>query len=244
MAQQSKNYAKNWIGKSYGCEIDFKIEKSKEFKTVKIFTTRPDTLFGCSFLALSVDHPLSKIFNDDPSFKEFKEKCGKTGTTEEALAQAEKLGFNTKLLAVNPFDESKKVPVFFANFVLMDYGFGAIFGSAGHDQRDLDFARKYNLDVIPVVKPFDHQGEFVIKDKAYTGSGVIYNSKFLNNLKAPDESVVEAIKILEEKKLGKRKINFRLKDWGISRQRYWGCPIPIAYDENSNIVKIPELCFQ
>ena len=202
---------KNWIGKSFGCEIDFKIEKCEDFKEIKIFTTRPDTLFGCSFLALSVDHPLSKLYQKDKDFINFKEQCTKTGTTEEALAQAEKLGFDTKLFAINPFDESKKVPIFFANFVLMDYGFGAIFGSAGHDQRDLDFARKYNLDVIPVVKPFDHKGDLEIKDKAYTGPGIIYNSQFLNNLKAPDQSVEEAIKILEKKKLERKKLISDLK---------------------------------
>ncbi len=230
---------KNWIGKSFGCEIDFSTENCEDFKKIKIFTTRPDTLFGCSFLALSVDHPLSKLFKDNTNFQKFKDECTKTGTTEEALAQAEKLGFNTNLFAINPFDETKKVPIFFANFVLMDYGFGAIFGSAGHDQRDLDFARKYNLDVIPVVKPSDQTEDLMIENEAYTGPGVMYNSKFLDGLKAPEESVLEAIKILEKKKLGKRKINFRLKDWGISRQRYWGCPIPIAYDEDNNIVKVP-----
>ena len=230
----------NWIGKSFGCEINFKLENCEKFKEIKIFTTRPDTLFGCSFLALSVDHPVAELFKDVPSFQKFKENCSKTGTTEEALAQAEKLGFKTNLVAKNPFDETIKVPVFFANFVLMDYGFGAIFGSAGHDQRDLDFARKYKLDVLPVVKPFDHEGNLVIKNEAYTGPGVIYNSKFLDGLKAPEESVLEAIKIIENKKLGKKKINFRLKDWGISRQRYWGCPIPIAYDDQNNIIKVPE----
>ena len=196
---------KNWIGKSFGCEINFEIENCEEFKKIKVFTTRPDTLFGCSFLALSVDHPLSKIYEKDPNFKKFKDTCTKSGTTEEALAQAEKLGFNTNLFAKNPFDEKIKVPVFFANFVLMDYGFGAIFGSAGHDQRDLDFARKYNLDVIPVVKPLDTQIDLVIKDKAFTGPGIIYNSKFLDGLKAPEESVIEAIKIIEKKKIGKKK---------------------------------------
>jgi leucyl-tRNA synthetase len=235
-----KTMQKNWIGKSFGCEIDFKLQNCKGFEKIKIFTTRPDTLFGCSFLALSIDHPLSKLYQKDPKFKKFKEDCAKTGTTEEALAQAEKLGFNTNLFASNPFDENIKVPVFFANFVLMDYGFGAIFGSAGHDQRDLDFARKYDLDVIPVVKPFGHKGDLIIKDEAYTGPGRIYNSKFLNNLKAPEESTLKAIEIIEQKKIGKKKINFRLKDWGISRQRYWGCPIPIAYDKNNNIVKVPE----
>ena len=231
---------KNWIGKSFGCEIDFLLEGNKKFNKVKIFTTRPDTLFGCSFIALSVDHPISKLYENDSDFIKFKNECTKTGTTEEALAQAEKLGFKTNLYAKNPLDDTIKVPVFFANFVLMDYGFGAIFGSAGHDQRDLDFALKYNLDVIPVVKPMGHEGEFHIKDKAYTGPGTIFNSKFLDGLKAPEQSVIETIRILEEKKVGKKKINFRLKDWGISRQRYWGCPIPIAYDQNNEIIKVPD----
>ena len=235
-----KTMQKNWIGKSYGCEINFKITGNEDIDTVKVFTTRPDTLFGCSFLALSVDHPISKFYEKDKSFQKFKEECSKTGTTEEAIAQADKLGFKTNLMALNPFDEKRKVPVFFANFVLMDYGSGAIFGSAGHDQRDLDFARKYRLDVLPVVKPLNHEGEFTIKDEAYTGPGTIFNSNFLDGLEAPDKSVLKAIEILEERKLGKKKINFRLKDWGISRQRYWGCPIPIAYNEKNEIVKVPE----
>ena len=235
-----KTMQKNWIGKSYGCEINFKITGNEDIDTVKVFTTRPDTLFGCSFLALSVDHPISKFYEKDKSFQKFKDECSKTGTTEEAIAQADKLGFKTNLMALNPFDEKRKVPVFFANFVLMDYGSGAIFGSAGHDQRDLDFARKYSLDVLPVVKPLNHEGEFTIKDEAYTGPGTIFNSNFLDGLEAPDKSVLKAIEILEERKLGKKKINFRLKDWGISRQRYWGCPIPIAYNEKNEIVKVPE----
>ena len=235
-----KTMQKNWIGKSYGCEINFKIIGNEDIDTVKVFTTRPDTLFGCSFLALSVDHPISKFYEKDKSFQKFKEECSKTGTTEEAIAQADKLGFKTNLMALNPFDEKRKVPVFFANFVLMDYGSGAIFGSAGHDQRDLDFARKYSLDVLPVVKPLNHKGEFTIKDEAYTGPGTIFNSNFLDGLEAPEKSVLKAIEILEERKLGKKKINFRLKDWGISRQRYWGCPIPIAYNEKNEIVKVPE----
>ena len=234
-----KTMQKNWIGKSYGCEIDFEIFNNEKIKKIKVFTTRPDTLFGCSFLALSVDHPLSENYNNDEKFIKFKNQCSKTGTTEEAIAQAEKLGFKTNLFALNPFNKNQKVPVFFANFVLMDYGSGAIFGSAGHDQRDLDFARKYDLDVLPVVKPFDHKGEFIIKDKAYTGPGIIFNSEFLDGLNAPKDSVIKAIEILEKKGTGKRKINFRLKDWGISRQRYWGCPIPIAYNEKNEIVKIP-----
>ena len=230
---------KNWIGKSFGCEIDFTIEGHENENSVKIFTTRPDTLFGCSFLALSVDHPLAKKYENNKEFNNFKEECSKTGTTEEALAQAEKLGFKTDMMAINPLNPKNKVPVYFANFVLMDYGFGAIFGCPAHDQRDLDFALKYNLDVIPVVKPNDGGQNFKIEKVAYTGGGKIINSEFLNDLKVPDESILKTIKILEDKKIGKTKINFRLKDWGISRQRYWGCPIPIAYKKNNEIVKVP-----
>ena len=231
---------KNWIGKSFGCEVDFKIESKLPIEKIKCFTTRPDTLFGFSFLAISVDHPIAKYFEKNDNFIKFKKQCSKTGTTEESIAQAEKIGFKTELLAVNPLDETIKVPVYFANFVLMDYGFGAVFGCPAHDQRDLDFANKYNLKVIPVVKPIESNDNFVIKDEAYTGAGIIINSKFLNNLKVPDESIIKTIEILEEKKIGNKKINFRLKDWGVSRQRYWGCPIPIAYDENNQIIKIPK----
>ena len=138
---------KNWIGKSFGCEIDFKIEGSKDFETIKCFTTRPDTLFGISFLALSIDHPVSKLYENDNDFKKFKDECSKTGTTEESIAQGEKIGFKTKLIATSPFEKDKKVPVFFANFVLMDYGFGAVFGCPAHDQRDMDFAIKYKLSI-------------------------------------------------------------------------------------------------
>jgi len=231
---------KNWIGKSFGCEIDFKIEGNKSIDNIKCFTTRPDTLFGFSFLAVSIDHPISKFYEENPDFIKFKEECSKTGTTEESIAQAEKIGFKTELIAINPLDKKIKVPVYFANFVLMDYGFGAVFGCPAHDQRDLDFAIKYKLKVTPVVKPLNFNGDFEIKDKAYTDQGVIFNSNFLDGLKVPDQSIIKTIEILEEKKLGKKKINFRLKDWGVSRQRYWGCPIPIAYDENNNIIKIPK----
>ena len=231
---------KNWIGKSFGCEIDFKIEGDFPVNKIRCFTTRPDTLFGFSFLAVSIDHPLSKFYEKEKKFLEFKELCSKTGTTEESIAQAEKIGFKTNLLAINPLDESKKVPVYFANFVLMDYGFGAVFGCPAHDQRDLDFAKKYNLKIIPVVKPENADDNFDIKNEAYTGPGIIFNSKFLNNLKVPENSIIKTIEILEQKKIGEKKINFRLKDWGVSRQRYWGCPIPVAYDENNKIVTIPK----
>ena len=231
---------KNWIGKSFGCEVDFKIEGELPVNKIKCFTTRPDTLFGFSFLALSSDHPISKHFINNPEFIRFKDECSKTGTTEESIAQAEKIGFKTNLLAINPLDPEKKVPVYFANFVLMDYGFGAVFGCPAHDQRDLDFALKYNLEVKTVVRPDDQGKNFRVNDEAYTGTGTIINSSFLNDLKVPDESVAKTIEILEQKGLGKKKINFRLKDWGISRQRYWGCPIPIAYDKDGNVLTIPK----
>ena len=230
---------KNWIGKSFGCEINFKIQGDLDINNIKCFTTRPDTLFGFSFLAVSIDHPLSQYYQKNSDFLKFKEDCSKTGTTEESIAQAEKIGFKTNLLAINPLDENIKVPVYFANFVLMDYGFGAVFGCPAHDQRDLDFALKYNLNITPVVRPENQDDSFTITNKAFTESGVLFNSKFLNGLKAPSESITKTIEVLEEKKIGKKKINFRLKDWGVSRQRYWGCPIPIAYNSKNEIVKIP-----
>ena len=234
-----KTMQKNWIGKSYGCEIDFKIEGSSNLSVIKCYTTRPDTLFGMSFLALSVDHPIAKLYEKDEEFLKFKKECSKSGTTEESLANVNKIGFKTKLKALNPLDESKKYPVYFANFVLMDYGHGAVFGCPAHDQRDLDFAIKYNLQINTVVRPKKNDALFQVKDIAYTEAGYMFNSGFLNNLKSPDESINAAIKFLEEKKVGKRKINYRLKDWGISRQRYWGCPIPIMYDEEGNPHKVP-----
>jgi len=234
-----KTMQKNWIGKSFGCEISFKIESSKNVSEIKCFTTRPDTLFGLSFIALSIDHPLAKFYQKDEEFLKFKKKCSTTGTTEESIANAEKIGFKTELIAINPLDETIKVPVYFANFVLMDYGLGAVFGCPAHDQRDLDFAKKYSLGVNAVVTPDLENLDFKINDQAYTGPGYIFNSSFLNGLKCPEDSITKTIQILEEKKLGQKKINFRLKDWGISRQRYWGCPIPIMYDENDNPQKVP-----
>ena len=231
---------KNWIGKSYGCEIKFEIEGSENVKEIKCYTTRPDTLFGMSFIALSIDHPLSELYQNDEKFLKFKEACSKTGTTEESLAIAEKIGFKTNLTAKNPLDNSKMVPVYFANFVLMDYGLGAVFGCPAHDQRDFDFAKKYNLEIKTVVTPKIENKNFKVKDEAYTDDGYIINSSFLNDLRCPSESIPKTIKYLEENNLGEQKINFRLKDWGISRQRYWGCPIPIAYDENNQPIKIPK----
>ena len=235
-----KTMQKNWIGKSFGCEVDFKIEGDLPVKKIKCFTTRPDTLFGFSFLALSVDHPISKYFEKDSEFQKFRNECSKTGTTEESIAQAEKIGFKTNLQASNPMDPKMKVPVYFANFVLMDYGFGAVFGCPAHDQRDFEFAKKYKLDIKTVVRPKDKSNTFQVKDEAFVEDGVMINSSFLDGLKTPDEAIEKSINYLAENKLGKKKINFRLKDWGISRQRYWGCPIPIAYNKNGNIVKVPK----
>ena len=229
---------KNWIGKSFGCEVEFKIESEKPIESIKCYTTRPDTLFGFSFLALSVDHPLAKYYVEDKEFQKFREECSKTGTTEESIASAEKLGFKTDMIAVNPLDKNMKVPVYFANFVLMDYGLGAVFGCPAHDQRDLDFAKKYNLKITPVVKP-EKDKDFEINNEAYTGEGYLYNSDFLDGLKVPNESIIKTIEFLEKNNLGTKKTNYRLKDWGISRQRYWGCPIPMAYDENDQPIKIP-----
>ncbi len=231
---------KNWIGKSFGCEIDFKVEGDIPVDEIKCFTTRPDTLFGFSFLALSVDHEISKFFADDKEFNKFKQECSKTGTTEEAIAMGEKIGFKTNLMAINPLNPSQKVPVYFANFVLMDYGFGAVFGCPAHDQRDFDFAKKYELEIKTVVRPDNENNNFEVVDKAYTGGGTIINSEFLDELKVPEESIIKTIDILEQKKLGKKQINFRLKDWGVSRQRYWGCPIPVAYDNEGNVIPIPK----
>ena len=231
---------KNWIGKSIGCEIDFQVEGELPVKKIKCFTTRPDTLFGFSFLALSVDHEISKFYEKNEEFKKFKNECSKTGTTEEAIAVGEKIGFKTNLLAINPLNPDQKVPVYFANFVLMDYGFGAVFGCTGHDQRDYDLKKKYDLEVKTVVRPFEENESFKVQDEAYPEPGIIINSNFLNGLKAPEESVIKTIKILEEKKIGKKKTNYRLKDWGVSRQRYWGCPIPIIYDDKGNAHPVPE----
>ncbi len=235
-----KTMQKNWIGKSFGCEIDFKVEGDLPVKSIKCFTTRPDTLYGFSFLAVSVDHEISKFYENDKNFANFKEECSKTGTTEEAIAVGEKIGFKTSLEAINPINPSQKVPIYFANFVLMDYGFGAVFGCPAHDQRDFDFAKKYNLEIKTVVRPFDKDDNFKVHSEAYSGPGILINSDMLNGLEAPNNSVLETIKVLENKNIGKKQINYRLKDWGVSRQRYWGCPIPVAYDNEGNVYPIPK----
>ena len=233
--EKVKLMQKNWIGKSFGCELNFKIKNINN--NLKIFTTRPDTIFGASFIAISVDHEICKEFKQNPNFKLFKDKCSKTGTTEEALANAEKIGFDTKLFAEHPFIKNKKLPVYVANFVLMDYGSGAIFGCPAHDQRDFDFATKYKLPIIKVVSDQINSKDEIDMTHAYIGEGKMINSEFLNGL-----NIIEAKKIIikkiEEMKIGKKKILYRLKDWGISRQRYWGCPIPMLYLEDGSIVPV------
>ena len=230
--EKVKLMQKNWIGKSYGCEINFEMSESSD--KIKVFTTRPDTIFGASFLALSVDHSLSKNFKDNKDFIKFKEDCNKTGTTEEALANAEKLGLKTNLYVKHPLIKDKILPIYFANFVLMDYGSGAIFGCPAHDQRDFDFAKKYNLEIIEVVSE-GSKGKKL--EEAYTGNGKLINSSFLNGLNI-EQAKEKIINEIEKKNLGTKKTLYRLKDWGISRQRYWGCPIPILYLEDGTIVPV------
>ena len=226
--EKVKLMQKNWIGKSYGCEINFSISGSTE--KIKVFTTRPDTIFGATFIALSSEHPLSKNFINNKNFIKFKNECNTTGTTEEALAIAEKIGFKTDMFVDHPFVKGGKIPIYFANFVLMDYGTGAIFGCPAHDQRDFDFAKKYDLEILKVVS---NENELELKE-AYTGNGKIINSSFLNGLDI-NEAKKRIIKEIENKNLGKRKTLFRLKDWGVSRQRYWGCPIPMIYLEDGSV---------
>ena len=175
--EKVKLMQKNWIGKSEGCEITFETQNKKD---IKVFTTRPDTIYGASFIAISADHPLTKDFEKDKNFIKFKEECNKMGTTEEALANAEKIGFDTKIKALHPFDLKKSLPVYVSNFVLMEYGTGAIFGCPAHDQRDLEFARKYKLDVLPVVLPDNEKKDkYKIKETAYTGEGKLKCCKVL-----------------------------------------------------------------
>ena len=229
--EKVKLMQKNWIGKSVGCKINFKIIDEKE--QIKIFTTRPDTIFGASFIAISSDHFLANKFSKDQNFQKFKKECNKTGTTEEALANADKIGYNTNLFAEHPFIKNKKIPIYFANFVLMDYGTGAIFGCPAHDQRDFDFAKKYNLEIIKVVS---NENDELLKE-AYIGPGKIINSSFLNDLDV-SQAKEKIISEIEKKGFGERKVFYRLKDWGISRQRYWGCPIPMIYLDDGSVVPV------
>jgi leucyl-tRNA synthetase len=228
---------KNWIGESIGCEIDVEINNAPSINKIKIFTTRPDTIYGASFIAISADHPFCKLFKDKKNFIKFKDECLKVGTTEEALANAEKIGYETGFVAKHPFIAGKKIPIFVANFILMDYGTGAVFGCPAHDQRDLDFAIKYNLEIINVISPKIPSANINDKSIAFTGEGTLVNSSFLDGLTIADAQK-KIIKRIEDDKIGRKKTSFRLKDWGISRQRFWGCPIPMIYLEDGSIVPV------
>ncbi len=224
----------NWIGKSVGLQFKWNVVGSDD--KIEVYTTRPDTLFGASFLALAPDHPMTaQLCEGKDGFDDFIKACQAQGTSEAAIEKAEKLGFDTGLTATHPL-LGREVPVYIANFILMDYGTGAIFGVPAHDQRDHDFANKYDLPILPVVVPEDDSG-FTVKAEAYTGEGKLANSEWLDGLSIKDAQA-EVIKRCEDNKTGFGQTNFRLRDWGVSRQRYWGCPIPVVY-RNSDGACIP-----
>ncbi|NTJ65274.1 leucine--tRNA ligase [Agrobacterium rhizogenes] len=240
---------KNWIGRSEGLTVRWEIVAEtapNSDREITVYTTRPDTLFGASFLAISADHPLAKeAAAKDPAIEAFCEECRRAGTSLAALETAEKKGMDTGIRVRHPFDPSWELPVYIANFVLMDYGTGAIFGCPSGDQRDLDFARKYGLPVVPVVMPADGDAaSFTVGDVAYDGDGVMINSRFLDGMSTEEAFQTVATK-LSETSLGnapqaERKVNFRLRDWGISRQRYWGCPIPVIHCDDCGVLPVPK----
>ena len=226
----------NWIGRSEGLRISFEIEDRDD--RLEVYTTRPDTIFGASFCAISPEHPMAAALADgNAELTEFIEECGRLGTSEAAIEQAEKIGFDTGLRVKHPFVDGKTLPIYVANFILMEYGTGAIFGCPAHDQRDLDFARKYRLDVLPVVVPEDAK-DFAVENEAYTGPGRLANSDFLDGLDV-DGAKAEIADRIEAANQGSREVNFRLRDWGISRQRYWGCPIPVIHCDDCGVVPVP-----
>ena len=236
--EKVRTMQKNWIGKSQGLQFDFKTNGApKGFEKLEVYTTRPDTLFGASFAAISCDHPLAKeLEKNNTDIANFNLECRQIGTTQEALETAEKKGYNTGITVTHPFNDAWEMPVYIANFILMGYGTGAIFGCPAHDQRDLDFARKYNLIVTPVVCPTDQNPDtFSIKEEAYTGVGNLINSRFLDGLTI-EEGKSEVIRRISEKGMGQATTNYRLRDWGVSRQRYWGCPIPVIHCEKCGVV--------
>ena len=229
----------NWIGRSEGATIFFQIIGSDD--RLEIFTTRPDTIFGASFCAIAANHPIaSDLAKTAPKLRDFISECNKLSTSEADIETAEKLGYDTGLKVAHPFLDNCELPIYVANFVLMDYGTGAIFGCPAHDQRDLDFALTYNLPVLPVVLPKNEGADgFKIDKIAYTGPGSIINSGFLDGLEI-EEAKKTVIEALESKGTGDKKTTYRLRDWGVSRQRYWGCPIPIIHCENCGIVPVPD----
>jgi len=232
-----------WIGRSDGAYMffDFDGRNGGQGGRLEVFTTRPDTIFGASFCAIAANHPLSQdLSEDDANLRAFITECGSAGTSEAAIETAEKVGYDTGIRVRHPFDDERTLPLYVANFVLMEYGTGAIFGCPAHDQRDLEFARKYGLDVIPVVAPQETDAEsFVIGDEAFTDDGVLINSAFLDGL-GVEEAKSAIIERLDAADAGRRGVNYRLRDWGISRQRYWGCPIPVIHCADCGIVPVPE----
>ncbi len=231
-----------WIGRSEGARLNFALtEPVDQIVEGEVYTTRPDTLFGMSFLALAPEHPLSAaVAARDPAAAAFIAECRRLGTSEAAIETAEKRGYDTGLRVRHPFLKDATFPVWIANFVLMEYGTGAIFGCPAHDQRDLDFARKYGLSVVPVVlPPGADPATFAVGEEAYVGPGTIFNSNFLDGL-AVDAAKLRVIEELERLGVGHGEVNWRLRDWGISRQRYWGCPIPVIHCDACGVVPVPD----